>query len=156
MIYIVYISRAVVPLTEKDALENLERFRARNQAKAITGVLLYQGGCFIQLLEGEEETVRETYARIRKDARHTSVFTLIDEPIESREFEDWSMAFRDLDVAPIETHEDFGDFLVACTSPEAMFQTKSRVRQFLNCFKELTKRHPECFYGDGLTTQHSR
>jgi len=41
MIHIVYISRAVVPLTEKDALENLERFRARNQAKAITGVLLY-------------------------------------------------------------------------------------------------------------------
>jgi len=113
VINIVYISKAVSPPTAADAIEQLSQFRAHNQKRSITGILLYQEGHFMQSLEGEESVVRELYARIKSDVRHTSVFTLIDQPIEKREFEEWSMAFGDLDEAPIPDPPDFSQFLTS-------------------------------------------
>jgi hypothetical protein len=48
----------------------LEQSRAANQARAITGVLPYKEGNFMQLLEREESSVRNLYRKIALDSRH--------------------------------------------------------------------------------------
>jgi len=99
----------------------------------------------MQSLEGEESVVRELYARIKADVRHTSVFTLIDQPIEEREFPEWSIAFHDLDDSPIPALPDFSDFLRTPANSSTLVPSESRARQLLNCFKALTKSLPESF-----------
>ena len=47
----------------------------------------------MQVLEGEEESVLETFSRIENDHRHKSVDVLRSEYIQFRNFPDWTMGF---------------------------------------------------------------
>jgi hypothetical protein len=54
--------------------------------------MLAQGdGHFAQVLEGRAEAVLSVLARIRRDPRHRDVRTLLQEPIEKRQFARWAM-----------------------------------------------------------------
>ncbi|MBW7470627.1 BLUF domain-containing protein [Marinobacter sp. F4218] len=66
----------------------------RNNGKCqLVGGLYYGDNRFFQYLEGEEKDVLETYQRIQKDSRHKNLITLIEEPLEARTFENWSMKY---------------------------------------------------------------
>jgi hypothetical protein len=68
-----------------------------NSKNGITGMLLYSGGNFLQVLEGEKAAVDETYARICLDPRHRNTMRLIEEPVSERHFSNWKMGYRQLD-----------------------------------------------------------
>lgn len=92
--YLIYISSSNGLLT-KGQLDNiLEGSRRNNAAMGITGMLLYYGGNIIQLLEGEEEKVKQLYQVIAQDERHKGIIKLLDGYSEERIFPDWSMGFR--------------------------------------------------------------
>ena len=81
------------PNTRKRALGDLfSQARSNNKAKGITGALLLSGSTFVQTLEGDEETVRGVYERIRQDDRHDSVRLTEAGPVPARVFARWSMA----------------------------------------------------------------
>ena len=90
---IVYASSATsLPSVEQlNAL--LAASRESNRRASLTGMLLYNDGNFMQCLEGPEEAVKATYARIASDPGHKGVITLLDEPIAQRSFADWQMGF---------------------------------------------------------------
>ena len=67
--------------------------RKNNARDQIVGGLYYGDNRFFQYLEGEEDKVRQAYERIMKDERHRNVVTLIEEPISSRTFSNWSMKY---------------------------------------------------------------
>ena len=90
---LLYVSAAAVPATEATLDDILKTSRANNARAGVTGILLHIDSGFLQILEGPDDTVAQTYARIAKDARHRSLRTLIDEPAEERLFADWSMGF---------------------------------------------------------------
>jgi hypothetical protein len=94
MYHIVYQSTAVKELSTQDLLDILHKARRNNAALGVTGLLLYSGGRILQVLEGEETTLRRLYKKIQADYRHTRVFTLSDGPISTRVFGDWCMAFQ--------------------------------------------------------------
>jgi hypothetical protein len=96
--HVLYRSRATraLPRTELQAL--LEQARTYNAQQQLTGLLLYSEGRFVQLLEGEEMVVRELYARIQADPRHTQVVTVSEGPGPQRWFADWHMAFGYVDA----------------------------------------------------------
>jgi hypothetical protein len=48
---------------------------------------------FVQILEGEERAVEETFARIERDARHTALTVLTRRSESRRRFTDCPMAF---------------------------------------------------------------
>lgn len=75
-----------------DAL--LAEARVRNAAEGITGLLLYAGGSFLQLLEGDAEAVESTYGRIAADPRHADVRLLARDEVGERMVGDWSMGFE--------------------------------------------------------------
>jgi len=96
MHHIVYQSSAVGPPTLADLRFLLRQSRLNNGPLGITGLLLYGNESFLQVLEGEEPALRQVYARIQADQRHTRVVTLADGPIHARVFPDWSMGFQAL------------------------------------------------------------
>ena len=65
--------------------------RANNRKYDITGALICRSDIFLQLLEGPEQQVKNTYKAIQKDDRHVNVYNLIDRPIEKRLFPAWAM-----------------------------------------------------------------
>jgi hypothetical protein len=90
---LVYVSSAAQPFTQQELEALLEQARTRNTADDITGLLLYSGGNFMQLLEGPPDAVRQTFARVSASRRHRQVIELMNEPVAAREFSDWSMGF---------------------------------------------------------------
>jgi len=57
MIRLLYSSQATQNITEQDIAEILEKSQKNNQEVGITGVLLYGGHLFMQVLEGPEQAV---------------------------------------------------------------------------------------------------
>ena len=90
---IAYVSAASWNLLDEQVQHIVAESRRRNALNGITGVLLYCDGNFMQYIEGEEEAVIETFARIRASECHYQVNELMNQPILEREFADWSMGF---------------------------------------------------------------
>ncbi|RYU91225.1 BLUF domain-containing protein [Mucilaginibacter terrigena] len=90
---LVYISTAVKLLEDEQLINILTAARNNNLKHHVTGVLLYSDGTFIQVLEGEAGDVDTIMSKIETDPKHKNLITLIDEPIQQRNFPDWSMGF---------------------------------------------------------------
>jgi hypothetical protein len=87
---IFYISRSQIEPADIQAL--YERSRRDNERAGITGMLMFTGGCFGQLIEGPEAAIGALMARIEADPRHGQVRRLLDRPVAERRFESWHMA----------------------------------------------------------------
>lgn len=94
MRYFVYVSAATRLMSDGELVSLLEVSRRRNQVDALTGMLLYKDGSFIQALEGEDEPLRRTRERICRDPRHGGLVFLREGEIAGRSFAGWSMGFR--------------------------------------------------------------
>lgn len=99
---IVYVSSAVQPVRRDDLNVVLERSRARNLAEQVTGLLLYCEGSFIQYIEGPQAPLSRIYASIRKDPLHHGVIELVNDPVATREFAGWSMAYTPAQIRDFE------------------------------------------------------
>ena len=65
--------------------------RRCNRRDGITGALICRPDVYIQMLEGPEEPVRATLARIRDDDRHLDIALHVSETVSERMFGDWDM-----------------------------------------------------------------
>ncbi len=132
---LVYQSTATWQLTERELLEILEQSRANNARLQISGMLLYHGGHFLQLLEGSETEVRDRYAIIARDERHKWVSLVMTGPNAARDFPDWTMGFRDL--GPEQTPAaGWTDFLESTVLPTTLASAASYVRNIFLAFRE--------------------
>lgn len=93
MIQLIYKSSARTPLDERDLADLLKRARDNNTQLGLTGLLLYDDGSFLQVLEGEREPLIAIYARILKDPRHHGITKLLERDLEKRSFGEWQMGF---------------------------------------------------------------
>lgn len=75
---------------------------AKNNACHVTGILLFDGSAFFQVLEGEESVINALFARIRTDTRHTSVTLLMQDYAAYRRFQDTGMRLFDVLSQPVE------------------------------------------------------
>ncbi|MDU0371426.1 BLUF domain-containing protein [Hymenobacter endophyticus] len=107
MKHIVYLSKAVHPLSDQELQELLNQCRHDNKRQGITGILFYSHGHIAQLFEGEEESADNLFNRIAQDGRHSDVTKLVDRVITARSFPGWAMAFHPLEPAGFETLEGF-------------------------------------------------
>ena len=95
---IVYVSSAVRLLTFDEIGHLLKRARERNMEYGVTGVLLYDGGNFMQYIEGPKNNLDVIYKIIEDDKQHTGIILLSREALEKRQFADWSMGFQTKEV----------------------------------------------------------
>ena len=96
LIHLIYCSTATHEMSESELLELLQVARQRNLPLKVTGMLLYGGGVFLQVLEGPAASVDMLYKKLERDPRHHSLFLLEREPVSERSFPDWSMGFHHL------------------------------------------------------------
>lgn len=68
----------------------------RNNAKTtISGFLVFDGACFLQVLEGSRHDVSATYHRIANDPRHQRILLLACSDVRERLFPGWSMGLHE-------------------------------------------------------------
>jgi hypothetical protein len=94
-----YVSTATGQMLREDLLALLTVARRVNREHHVSGLLLFDGAHFLQVLEGEEEAVREVFNRIAQDARHADLDILFEEQVSEPQYEGWSMGFQALDGA---------------------------------------------------------
>lgn len=67
--------------------------RQANSEAGITGALMFNKGCFAQVLEGKQDDIEETFERIQCDQRHSDIVILSIDSIDQRAFTSWSMGY---------------------------------------------------------------
>jgi len=96
LLRLAYVSTSAIagdPRERESIADILMSSRRNNETAGITGALLATDDRFAQVLEGKQETVEETYARITRDRRHVEIVLLLKEPVAERQFPRWSMTF---------------------------------------------------------------
>ena len=135
MIYqLVYVSAALRLWTDEELAELLRKSRDNNERAGVTGMLLYQGGNFMQALEGPEEAVKATEARIVADPRHRGVIVLVEGMISKRQFPAWTMGFQHMDRVLATEEGGQSPVWAPGASPEAFKAEPGRALTLLRSF----------------------
>lgn len=136
LFFIIYISSATHLFTKPELLELLTKCRDNNTKLGLTGMLLYKDGSFMQVLEGDEATVRALYAKVEADPRHRGVIVLLQGRTDERQFPDWSMGFRDLNSPEVVTTSGYHEFLNTPLTDQQFFADPTRCQKLLLAFKK--------------------
>lgn len=99
---VAYSSVAVRPLGPRDLDALLIDARSFNQKARITGALLHHAGAFFQYFEGPPSAVAAVYERVRNSSLHSGLVEMLNQPIGSRQFSEWHMAFADAPKSVLE------------------------------------------------------
>ena len=93
---VIYRSHIHTDTSFEDLLEIVSAANAKNIAADVTGMLLFNGTHFFQLLEGPEEGVQKIYRAICKDDRHYNIVELLCDYAPARRFGRVGMELFDL------------------------------------------------------------
>ena len=86
-----YTSRARLDLTDDDLNDIHQTARHLNALDGVTGLLLFDGSRFLQIIEGGEGAIDNLVERLRMDPRHSAFEVRDEREVDRRSFEDWSM-----------------------------------------------------------------
>jgi hypothetical protein len=92
MHHIGYTSRAIGNASFGKLEELCQRSAANNKLVGVTGLLVFDGVRYIQLIEGEASAVCPLMASIARDSRHDKIVYIINEATPERAFESWDLA----------------------------------------------------------------
>jgi len=104
-----YTSRAKLDLSADD-LHDIHRIaRELNSIDGITGLLVFNGTHFLQIIEGAEAAIDDLVARLRRDPRHSALEVRDERKVEARSFPDWSMELVRVNAGYFEAREAIQD-----------------------------------------------
>jgi hypothetical protein len=103
--HLAYLSHASAGISDADVHRILEQSRRNNPVRRITGHLQCHGGYFFQVLEGPENALDQLLDALGRDARHTDLCVLYREPLDRRNFANWSMGYGPSLLAKNQTSE---------------------------------------------------
>ena len=111
LVSLTYTSLARLDLTSAD-LEAIHRTaRELNALDGISGLLVFNGTHFLQIIEGSETAIDDLVARLRRDPRHTGVEVRDRRTVEQRCFPDWSMELVRVSSSYFEARDTIADRL---------------------------------------------
>ena len=91
---LVYISDATQDFSQAELQSLLKVCRSNNEKIGITGMMVYAGGKFLQILEGEPEVINTLMEKLEKDQRHANIVVMNSDLLAHRHFDQWSMGFK--------------------------------------------------------------
>jgi len=130
MYELIYSSAAITALNDDELTILLGTSRHHNEVNGITGLLLHvhtespRSAYFVQLLEGPESAVEQTYERIAKDELHHDVRVLSRGVTSGRKFGSWSMRLEEISTTQVPTADAVEPF----EPTAAVSRTVDRVR----------------------------
>ena len=96
---VIYTSSAAPAFTVADLHDVLAVSRRNNARWHLSGVLLFEGGTFLQVVGGPAWPLQKALDRIGADPRHGRMDVLSDTQTDRRYFPDWAMGSREVDGA---------------------------------------------------------
>lgn len=113
-----YTSRASLDLGAGD-LEQIHRTaREVNALEGITGLLIFNGTHFLQIVEGAPEAIEDLVERLRRDPRHHGFEIRDERSVEHRSFPSWSMELVRVSASYFEARETVSEQLPETILPE--------------------------------------
>ena len=88
-----YVSYPAADLAPTEVSRIIHASRTNNLTAGITGVLVYTGTDFAQVIEGRPDAVETLWRKLQADPRHHGVVAFIDEPTERPWFDTWRMGY---------------------------------------------------------------
>lgn len=135
LIRLIYVSSATHEMDKDELQLLLTQIRSKNKQRKITGMLLYIGGNFIQVLEGGRKEVEDVYQSIEVDNRNTNNIVMDKSEIAERVFPHWSMGFRHLTSKEKIEIAGYSDFIEHQYTPKELAKLDISIR-LLYQFKE--------------------
>jgi hypothetical protein len=113
-----YTSLARLDLEPSD-LEAIHRTaREVNALEGITGVLIFNGTHFLQIIEGAPDAIDDLVERLRRDPRHSGFEVRDERSVEARSFPDWSMDLVRVSSSYFEAKDVLARRLPEATTPD--------------------------------------
>lgn len=113
---VIYVSKARADLADSDFNSIYQSARHLNALDGVTGVLVYNGRHFLQIIEGAESAIDELLERLRNDPRHSNIRICDQRFVEARSFPNWSMEWVRTDQHFPEMREKIDAMLPNTTS----------------------------------------
>jgi len=120
-------------------LSLVEKAKHSNAALNVTGILLFNGVDFLQILEGSEEVIETLFVKIRQDKRHDSVVELMRDYGPRRRFENVGMLLFDL---RIDTPKSVRSSVLRYSKLDNYLAAEDRVFKFIQTFIHQQKKAP--------------
>lgn len=136
---LVYVSRATPGVDERSAYDIIRVSFNRNSQHQLTGALIFVDGCFLQVLEGHSHNLRERFAIIAADPRHTDVSVRQSVVLRERTFPDEWMALRHGDAIDDGLKLEFG---YVAGFPATHFDGAKLVEFVLACYRPYRQTQP--------------
>ena len=114
-----YTSLARPDLSSADVRAIHQTARHLNALDGVTGLLIYNGRQFLQVIEGAESAINDLLQRLRADPRHSGLTVESQRFIDDREFPDWAMEMAQVNIGYLEARSDIADRL-PLTLPETV------------------------------------
>jgi hypothetical protein len=128
---VTYTSLARLDLQESD-LEKIHRTaREVNALEGVTGLLVFNGTHFLQIIEGSETAIDQLVQRLREDPRHTGFEIRDQRKVDSRSFPDWSMELVRVNASYFQARDTLEDRLPT-TVPEAIQARLFRMTELIS------------------------
>lgn len=108
-----YTSAARPDLEPGDIRAIHQTARHLNALDGVTGLLIYNGHQFLQIIEGDERAIDELLERLLADPRHSGLTVEVERFVEQREFPDWAMALAQVSIGDLKARSDHADRLPA-------------------------------------------
>jgi len=124
--HIIYASRASHPFVIDEIQDFLSECQKNNKENDVTGMLLYDNGCFFQIIEGEKDVLLNLFESIEADKRHDKVVVIISESIPKRNFGRWSMGYADVSRSDLSNLDGFNDFFEEGNSLMELDQNRAK------------------------------
>ena len=83
-----YVSTANRNLNQDEVAELLELTEIRNNKDGVKGLLIYSGGNFFEVIEGEKTKIKDLFEKIKVDPRHRNIMMVFEKKISKQLFED--------------------------------------------------------------------
>ena len=93
---LIYLSKATQAFPHDELHQLALQAQQRNAEKELSGLLLYSGEYFLQILEGEYTILNSLFQKISMDDRHNAIQVLLGAPAKERMFPNWSMGVIDI------------------------------------------------------------
>ena len=141
---LLYVSKAADNLTSEDLTLILKSAHSFNPTHDITGLLLLHEGTFLQVLEGDRDTVMALLQKIEDDPRNEELDVIFEEESGDRLFGNWSMNYLPLNSQDMAPSTELANAVI---EPEELYsriseQPNAVAEFFVNVLKDKVKVDP--------------
>jgi len=128
---VTYTSLARLDLQPSD-LEDIHRTaRDQNALEGITGLLVFNGTHFLQIIEGSSEAIEDLIEKLRRDPRHTGFEIRDRRKVDARSFPEWSMELVRVKASYFEARDTIADRIPESV-PEAIKARLFRMTELIS------------------------